>query len=156
MKYYKFYITIIFLSLILISGCSETVTNSVKNDTGELIYEKVGLIDSLVGTCSAYIVRTILLDSIDIRNYDEIKVEFNAYTDGDLSNISIYYLNSDTNYNLMVLNGLSQINNTSNYTFTSTKIKDVFFLRLRLFASVCTGQNYHLKIRDLKIYGINR
>ena len=155
MKFIEKYFIVLMLSFIIISGCSDNPvkTDAIKTET--LIYEKPGLVDSLVGTCSAYLVRTLILDSIDTRNYNELKVELNAYTDGDLSNISIYYLNADTNYNVFVINGLSQINNTSSNTFSSPKIKDIFFLRLRLFASVCTGQYYYLKIRNLKIYGVN-
>jgi hypothetical protein len=155
MKLTKKYLVILVLSFIIISGCSDNPvkTNETKAET--LLLEKPGLIDSLVGTCSAYLIRTIILDSIDTRNFKELKVELNAYTDGDLSNISVYYLNADTNYNLVVLNGTNQINNTGSYIFSSPLIKDIFFLRLRLYASVCTGQNYHLKIRDMKIYGVN-
>ena len=155
MKYVKKYLVLLILSFVIISSCSDNPvkTDAVKTET--LIYEKPGLVDSIVGTCSAYIVRTLILDSIDTRNFSELKVELNAYTDGDLSNISIYYLNADTNYNLFVLSGTSQINNTNSNVIPSPKIKDIFFLRLRLFASVCTGQNYHLKMRDLKIFGVN-
>jgi hypothetical protein len=155
MKFIEKYFIVLMLSLVIISGCSDNPvkTNTVKTET--LLYEKPGLVDSLVGTCSAYLVRTLILDSLDTRNYNELKVKLNAYTDGDLSNVSVYYLNADTNNIVFVINGLNQINNTDSYTFSSPKIKDIFFLRLRLFASVCTGQNYHLKIRDLKIYGVN-
>lgn len=155
MKFRKKYFIAFILSFVIITGCSDNPvkTDAVKTET--LIYEKPGLVDSLVGTCSAYLVRTLILDSIDTRNYNELKVELDAYTDGDLSHISFYNLIADTSNNLLVLSGLNQINNTNSNVIPSPKIKDIFFLRLRLFASVCTGQNYHLKIRDLKIYGVN-
>lgn len=154
MKLMKKYLLLLILFFIIVYGCSDNPIKTNDAKTVTQLYEKTGLVDSIAGTCSAYIVRTLILDSIDTRNYNELKIEFNAYTDGDLSNISIYYLNADTNYNVFVINGLNQINNTNGYTFSSPKIKDIFFLRLRLFASVCTGQYYHLKIRNLKIYGV--
>jgi hypothetical protein len=155
MKLLKIYISITILFFLVFLGCKDTSTDSNSVQPGTLIFEKPNLVDSLVGTCSAYLIRTSIFDSIDTRNYNNLKIEFNAYTDGDLSNISLYYLNADTNYYIIVLNGINQINSTKNITVPSPKIKDYFFLRLRLFASVCTGQNYHLKIRDLKIYGVN-
>lgn len=155
MKYSRKYLFFLIFSFVIIQGCSDNPVNTDAVKTETLIYEKPGLVDSIVGTCSAYIVRTLILDSIDTRNFDKLKIELNSYTDGDLSNISIYYLNADTNNNVFVINGSSQINNTSSNITSSPKIKDIFFMRLRLFASVCTGQNYHLKIRDLKIYGVN-
>jgi hypothetical protein len=79
----------------------------------------------------------------------------NAFTDGDLSNVNIYYLNSSNINNIVALEGTGQINTTMNLSIPSPKIRDNFYLRLRLFASVCTGQLFHLKIRDLKIYGVN-
>jgi hypothetical protein len=153
MKYLKI-LFVTFTLVIILQGCSESpVNNSVQTET--LLYQRNGLIDSIVGTCSAYLVRTTIIDSIDIRNYNSLRIEFKAYTDGDLSNITFYYLDSGITNDLFTLNGTGQINSTISYPVQSPKIKDNLYLRLRLFASVCTGQYYHLKLRDFKIYGIN-
>ena len=155
MKFIYKYLLLSISALFILAGCSDSPTETSDFQAGTLIYEKPNLVDSLVGTCSAYLIRTSILDSLDTRDYNKLRIEFNAYTDGDLSNIGVFYTNSNTNFYLFELNGISQINNTNSITITSPKIKDVFYLRLRLFSSVCTGQYYHLKIRNLKIYLVN-
>lgn len=154
MNFLKIYFIVFAVTLIFISGCSDNSNNPIE-ETATLLYEKPGLVDSLVGTCSAYLIRTSIFDSIDTRSYDKLKIEFNAYTDGDLSNISFYYLNADTNSYLITLDGSNKINNSKSFSIASPQVKNNFFLRLKLFASVCTEQNYHLKIKNLKIYGVN-
>jgi hypothetical protein len=155
MKLFRLYISIAMFFVIIFSGCKESPTeaNNIQSET--LVFEKPNLVDSLVGTCSAYLIRTMIFDSIDIRNYSKIKINFTAYTDGDLSGVSAFYTYQNNNINLFELSGTSQINNTNSITITSPKIKDNIYLRLKLFSSVCTGQYYHLKIRDLKFFGIN-
>lgn len=140
--------------LMLISGCSEDSVSPTSSKTQTLLYERIGLVDSIAGTCSAYIVRTIILDSIDTRNYSAVRFEMDSYTDGDLSNITLYYL-KDSAVNIFSLEGLSAINNTAEYSAPSPKIKGTLYLRLRLYASVCTGEYYHLKMRNFRIFGIN-
>ena len=136
------------------AGCSETPVTSNSQESGTLLYEKAGLVDSIAGTCSAYIVRTIILDSIDTRSFKSVRVDMDSHTDGDLSNITLYYL-KDTAVNLFSIDGLSRINNTATITVPSPSIKSKLYLRMRLYASVCTGQYYHLKMHDFRIYGIN-
>lgn len=155
MKFIYKYLLLSISALFILAGCSDSPTEINNIQDGTLIYEKLNLVDSLVGTCSAYLIRTSILDSLDTRVYNKLRIEFNAYTDGDLSNVGAYYTNTNTNFYLFELNGINQINNTNSITITSPKIKDIFYLRLRLFSSVCTGQYYHLKIRNLKIYGVN-
>jgi hypothetical protein len=149
------YIIPFILILIFVQGCSDTPMSTNSAQTETLLYSRAGLVDSLNGTCSAYMIRTSILDSIDMRNYNYLKVEMNALTDGDLSNISLYYIKSDSTNNLFSLDGTSQINSAMNFTFPSPKLKEIYYLRLKLFASVCTGQYYSLRLRDLKIYGVN-
>jgi len=136
------------------AGCSETPVTSNSQESGTLLYEKAGLVDSIAGTCSAYIVRTIILDSIDTRSFKSVRVDMDSHTDGDLSNITLYYL-KDTAVNLFSIDGLSRINNTATITVPSPTIRSKLYLRMRLYASVCTGQYYHLKMHDFRIYGIN-
>lgn len=155
MKFIYKYLLLSISALFTLAGCSDSPTEANNIQAGTLIYEKPNLVDSLVGTCSAYLIRTSILDSLETRDYNKLRIEFNAYTDGDLSNVGVFYTNSNTNFYLFELNGISQINNTNSITITSPKIKDIFYLRLRLFSSVCTGQYYHLKIRNLKIFGVN-
>lgn len=154
MKHLIFNFSVVILSVIFLSGCKESSTeaNNIQSET--LLFEKSGLVDSLVGTCSAYLIRTSILDSSDTRDYSGLKISFNAYTDGDLSNISVFYTNQNTNINLFEISGINQINSTTSIKIASPKIKESIYLRLKLFSSVCTGQYYHIKIRDVKIYGL--
>lgn len=148
------YIFLFIFSFTIFYGCSDSPvsTNSVKTET--LLYSRPGLVDSLNGTCSAYMIRTSILDSLDTRNYGSLRIELNAYTDGDLSDINLYYLKADTVNAIFSVSGTGQINSTTNLTFPSPGIKEKFYVRLKLFASVCTGQYYSLRLRDLKIYGV--
>jgi hypothetical protein len=151
----NFFINILFILLpvLFITGCRETPVNNTIQQDETLLFEKAGLVDSIAGTCSAYIVRTIILDSIDTRNYNSIRIDMTSFTDGDLSNITLYYL-KDTAVNLFSIDGLNRINNTSSITLPSPLIKSSLYLRMRLYASVCTGQYYHLKMHNFRIYGI--
>ena len=116
-----------------------------------LLYEKNGLIDSLVGTCSSFLIRNFFLDTLSLESYGNIRIEFDAFTDGDLSTISMYYV-QDTAVHVFEVNGL-EINNTGFVNVSSPNITKDFYLRLKLFSSICTGQLYALSVRDLKIFG---
>ena len=143
--------TVIFVAVIFLSSCSEDIVNSNQESTGTLLYERNGLIDSLVGTCSTFLVRNFFLDTLDFESYGNIRIEFNAFTDGDLSTISMYYV-QDTAVHVFEVNGL-EINNTGFVNVSSPNITKDFYLRLKLFSSICTGQMYALSVRDLKIFG---
>jgi hypothetical protein len=145
-------ILMIFISFYCLNGCNN---NPVSNTDwrGTTLFQKPGLIDSLIGTCSTYLIHTIPLDSLDFRNYGNISFNLDAMTDGDLSGLSIYYVRADTSVYLVNLNGQTEISNTKFISIPSPKIKDKLFMRLKLFASVCTGENYHLTVRDLRISG---
>ena len=145
-------ILMIFISLYCLNGCSNNPVSSPVWQ-GTTLLQKPGLIDSLIGTCSTFLIHTIPLDSIDLRNYGNIGFNLDAVTDGDLSGLSIYFVRSDTSVYLVNLNGQSEISNTKFISISSPKIKDKLFMRLKLFASVCTGDNYHLSVRDLRISG---
>ena len=142
---------VIIIVVIFLSSCSEDIVNSNQESTGTLLYERNGLIDSLVGTCSTFLIRNFFLDTLDFESYGNIRIEFNAFTDGDLSSLSFYYI-QDTTVNVFEINGLG-INNTQAVNIPSPNITRDFYLRLKLFSSICTGQNYVLSVRDLKIFG---
>ena len=143
--------TVILVVVIFLSSCSEDIVNSNQESTGTLLYERNGLVDSLVGTCSTFLIRNFFLDTLDFESYENIRIEFDAFTDGDLSTISMYYV-QDTAVHMFEVNGL-EINNTGFVNISSPNITKDFYLRLKLFSSICTGQNYVLSVRDLKIFG---
>jgi hypothetical protein len=88
---------------------------------------------------------------LDFESYGNIRVEFDAFTDGDLSTISMHYI-QDSAINVFEVNGL-EINSTRFVNVSSPNITKDFYLRLKLFSSICTGQLYVLSMRDLKIFG---
>mgnify|MGYP001176902433 FL=1 len=149
-----FILFFVLAGIISLNSCSENPQNVV-SEKQELLYQKQGLVDSLVGTCSSYLVRNFVLDSIDFNGYTKGIFEKDAFTDGDLSEIIVYYLNADTAVNIVNLEGQSQINSVNYIEFYPSNNKRLFYLRLKLFSSVCTGQLYHLKLRNINVYGTN-
>jgi hypothetical protein len=138
--------------MLTLQSCSENPQGSVSVNQ-DLIYQKPGLIDSIVGTCSTFLIRNFTLDTINFSSYNKAYLEKDAFTDGDLSEIIVYYLNSDTAVSVLNLQGRDMINSTGRIEFQPTKDKRNYFLRMKLYSSVCTGQLFHLKLRDVKIYG---
>jgi len=143
---------LLIIFIISVAGCSNNPVNPPESQN-ILLYQKQGLVDSIVGTCSAYLIRTYQLDTIDMSKFNNIKINLDAHTDGDLSNIYIYHLQNGSIKNIITLSGTTQINSTNSIIIPSPKINDIFFVRLALFSSICTGQYFHLKLRDLSIYG---
>ena len=92
-------------------------------------------------------------DTINFSSYKKAYFEKDSFTDGDLSEIIVYYLNSDTVVSVLNLQGRDMINSTGRIEFQPPKDKRNYFLRMKLYSSVCTGQLFHLKLRDVKIYG---
>lgn len=151
-KLFKLSLIIFFLSSIIFLSCSENVIeNSNNQNTGTLLFERNGLVDSVVGTCSTFLIRNIFLDTLNLELYSEIRIEFDAFTDGDLSSLSVYYI-QDSTILLFELNG-SEITNTQSVVVPSPNLFKDYYLRLKLYSSFCTGQLFVLSVRDLKIYG---
>ncbi len=152
-KLVNLFLVIFFFSSIVFFSCSENVIeNSNNQNTGTLLYERNGLVDSITGTCSTFLIRNIFLDTLNLELYSEIRIEFAAFTDGDLSTLSIYYI-QDSTIKLFELNGL-EIANTRLVVIPSPNILKDYYLRLKLYSSICTGKLFVLSVRDLKIYGI--
>lgn len=138
---------------VLISGCGNNPAESYSEPEYNQIYQKTGLLDSIVGTCSTFLVRTIPLDTLDFTAYSKLRISMNSFTDGDLSSFQIYRLVNDTIANVYYAEGLQAINFQNSIIIDSPKDRKMYYARMKLFSSVCTGQYYHLKIRDLNIYG---
>jgi len=140
-----------FIAALTTVSCSDNIQNP---ESSTLVYSKPGLVDSLVGTCSTYLVRNFIIDTLDFSGYTSGKLEMNSLTDGDLSEISLFFFNADTASYLVKLNGKEEINSASPRTFDLPSGKKKFYLRMKLYSSVCTGQFFSLRIRDLNIYGV--
>lgn len=145
------YISYCLLLIVLVSGCKEnTVTNE---QSYGLKYERTGLLDSIIGDCSTIITRVIPLDSIDFRGVSKIRMSYSAYTDADISFLRFFYVGAaDTAVNVVSLEGDEAISNMSSVEVDAPQTKQYFYLRMALRSSVCTGEIFHIKLRDLKIY----
>ena len=137
-------------------SCSENPAGSggEVNYTETLLFEQTGVVDSIVGTCSTFLIRTVLLDTLDLRGYSKLKVEMERFTDGDRSEISMHFVRADTAVKVMNAEGLDGINGTEPLRVDSPGNKERYFFRMKLYSSVCTGQLFHLKVKNLRIYGL--
>lgn len=138
------------LSMYSLTGCKDNIVEPSEG-TYTLQYQRPGLLDSITGDCSVVITRVAYLDSIDFRGASKMKMEFDAHTDADISFIKFFYLNADTAVNIINLEGSEMINRTSIEADVPDS-KQYCYLRLGLRSSVCTGDIFHIKLRDLKIY----
>jgi hypothetical protein len=76
-----------------------------------------------------------------------------SFTDGDLSSVQLFRLINDTIANVFYFEGLYEINSSNSITVDSPGDRKMYFVRMKLFSSVCTGQYFHLKVRNLNISG---
>ena len=136
------------LSLIALNGCKDNIVN---NENFDLVYERSGLIDSLAGDCSGVQVRTFSLDTLDLRSKTKIKFNFNSSTDTDVSTLEFYYIENNQIKRIIFLEG-DQITTTSVLTVNAPQTNSEIYFKYSLRSSICTGQIFHFKIRDLKIY----
>ncbi|MDD5362647.1 MAG: hypothetical protein PHN88_10980 [Ignavibacteria bacterium] len=134
-------------------SCSDKIQDPVQTQQ-TLLYSKPGIVDSLIGTCSTYLVRNFIIDSLDFSAYTGGKIEMNSFSNGDLSELSLFYLNPDTAVYVFNISGKDEINSQIPRTFIPSNRKEKYYFRMKLFASVCTGELYYLKVRDLNIYGV--
>jgi hypothetical protein len=138
---------------LMIESCTDNPQSNASTNN-YLVYEKPGLIDSITGTCSTYLIRNFTLDSIDFSEYGKGILERDSYTDGNLSEILIYYINADTAVTVLHLQGTKQINSSGPAEFQPPGRKEKYYLRMKLYSSICTGDLFHLKLRNVKIYGV--
>lgn len=141
----------VILTLLSLSACKDNSIDSTTASYG-LKYEKEGLLDSLVGDCSTVLTRVIPLDSIDFRGVSKLKMQYTAHTDADISFLKFFYINADTAVNLVSLEGTDAISNMNSVETDVPQTKQYFYVRMALRSSVCTGDIFHIKLRDLKIY----
>lgn len=144
---------LIFIFVLCLCSCSKD--DAVSPASENLIYQRDGIIESFGGDCSAVQVRTSSLGNFNLADFNRLKFNFTAFSDADLSSISIYYIHNDETVNLVNLPHRDQINSTQAVTIDAPDYSGELFLRLTLKSSVCTGQIFHIEMRDLKIYTLN-
>lgn len=115
----------------------------------EVIYEKPGLVDSLRGDCSSSQIRTFSLGSHNLAEYDSLLFQFSNSSDADLATIQVYY--PGASQYLMYLQGKS-LSEITHWQTVAPDYEGEVYLRMILNSSVCTGQIYHLSMRDFKMY----
>ena len=146
---------LIILTGLVYNGC--TKSNPVTSDQVDvqLIYENSGVVDSLTGICSAFQIRNYFIELPQLQNCDSLRICFTAGTDGDLSNIEFFAMSNSNLIRIYNIEGLT-INNVKQFDVSlPVGYMNNLQLRLKLFASVCTGQTYNLYMKDLRIYSIN-
>jgi hypothetical protein len=151
----KYFLIFILLFLLTFNSCKN---NSVgPQETSELIYQKEGLVDSaVVHQCVALTLR-FFSDTLDMTNYEKIKITFNGLTNSDGSFIKILY-NTDTSSNNEVYSviDISAVNNDHSFIFTRPVNVAWFELRTYINPPVCgKGEFKFTRARDFKIYGVN-
>lgn len=148
----KIFNSTLFLFICFVIGCNKE--NPITSDIETLVFQREGVIESLGGDCSAVQIRTSSLGNLDFNNTRKVKFQLNGFSDADLSSISIYYVKDNENVNLVNLPHRDEINSTQTIEVNSPDFAGEVYLRVTLKSSVCTGQIFHLEVRDLNIYTI--
>lgn len=149
------FILSIFIAAFFISSCGEDIIQP--NESGTLLFEKSGLVDSaVVYGCYAYTVRFFIPDTLDLSVYLKIRVEFDGYANSDGSRISIIYNTPDTaNVFEYEVEDQMQVNKYHSHSFQ--KPANMVWIELRLYINppVCgTNEFKYTRARDLKVYGL--
>jgi hypothetical protein len=140
------------LSVFIIAGCnSDNNPLQVVEEQYTLIYERPGVIDSVYGDCSGTIVRTNFLDEFDFSNTNSIKFEFDTMTDADMSSFEIFHSENGINHILISLNA-DQMNNLSSVIVNNPDFHAELKTRITLNSSVCTGQIFYARVKNVRIY----
>lgn len=147
----RFNILIIFICLV--SGCG--LDDPVNTADETILFQREGIVESFGGDCSGVQIRTSSLNIYNLGQFENLKFDFSAFSDADLSSISIFYISEGETVNLMNLIDRDELNSSRTYSCESPEFNGELFLRLTLKSSVCTGQIFHIEMRDLKVTGLN-
>jgi hypothetical protein len=145
----------IITAVFFISSCGEDLVR--QNESGTLLFEKSGLVDSaVVYGCYAYTVRYFIPDTLDLNGYPNLRVEFDGYANSDGSRISLIYNSPDT-ANVFVYEVEDQIQVNKYHSHSFQKPANMVWIELRLYINppVCgTNEFKYTRARDLKVYGL--
>jgi hypothetical protein len=125
-------------------------------DTGTVIYDKVGLVDSAVVNGCYPNTRRFFVDTLDLSGYTKIKVDFDGYANSNGSYIKVYY-NSQDSANVEEYSAEDEININNHHEFEFNKPAERIWMEMRIYINppVCgQGEFKFTSARDLKIYGI--
>jgi len=143
------------LSALFLQSCSNDTIKPELNET--ILFEKTGLVDSaVVYGCYAYTVRYLVPDTLELSQYDKVRVSFDGFANSDGSSISILCNTRDSS-NITVYYVEDQANVNKLHNFDFVKPSNMTWLEVRLYINppVC-GQNEfkYTRARDLFIYGV--
>lgn len=133
--------------------------NDVSAPTGGqdvIVYEKQGLVDSAVVNGCYPTTRRFFIDTLNLSEYSELKIEFDGAANSDGSYIKIYS-NTESSTNMENYSVEDIININAHHNFRFTKPADKVWMEVRIYINppVCgEGEFKYTSARDLKIYGI--
>ena len=154
LKYIYLKILILSTAFILLS-CSDG--GIFQPEQGTLIFEKTGLVDSIVVYgCYSYTLIYVVPDTLHLENYSKLRVEFDGNVNSDGTNITLYMNSPGEEYfELYKVDNAAGINKLHNFQSQIPFNTSIFKVRLYINPPVCgQGEFKYNRVRDLKIYGI--
>jgi hypothetical protein len=155
----KLFRNILFLvlasSALILVSCGNNSIIPVE-DTGTIIYEKTGLVDSAVVNGCYPNTRRFFVDTLDLSGYSKVKVEFDGHANSDGSYIKVYY-NSQDSSNVEKYSAEDEVNINNHHEFEFQKPAERIWIEIRIYINppVCgQGEFKFTSARDLRIYGI--
>lgn len=143
------------VTLLVFDSCKDNAVTIQENP--QVIYQKQGLVDSVVVHECVALTSRFFSDTLDLSGYSKINITFNGLTNSDGSFIKIlYHTDTSSNTELYSVMDIGQVSN--NHSFTFTKPANIVWFELRTYINppVCgKGEYKFTRARDLKIYGIN-
>ena len=126
-------------------------------DQGTLLFEKSGLVDSVVVYgCYAHSSLYEVPDTLLLNGFSKLRVEFDGNVNSDGTIIFVYLTSlDDEDIEIYKVRDISEINKLHSLHASFTFQKALFKIVLYINPPVC-GQNEfkYNRVRDLKIYGI--
>ncbi len=139
-----------------IFACGNDVTAPTRQQ-GVIIYEKPGLVDSAVVNGCYPNTRRFFTDTLDLKEYSVVRVEFDGGANSDGSYIKVFS-NTQSSSNTEIYSVEDAQNINAHHGFETPKQSDKVWLEIRIYINppVCgEGEFKFTRARDLRIYGIN-
>lgn len=143
------------LPVLFILSCGNSTVAPVE-DTGTVIYNKPGLVDSAVVNGCYPNTRRFFVDTLDLSSYSTVKVEFDGHANSDGSYIKVYYNSMDSS-NVEKYSAEDEMNINNHHEFEFSRPADRIWMEVRIYINppVCgEGEFKYTSARDLRIYGI--
>jgi hypothetical protein len=149
-----FYVSIVIITALL-NSCSDNNVAPVK-DAGTVIFSRTGLVDSAVVNGCYPDLRRFFVDTLDIKGYSNLRVEFDGFTNSDGSYIKIF-CNTESSSNIEKYSVEDAVNINNHHVFKFSKPAEKVWMEVRIYINppVCgQGEFKYTRVRDLTIYAI--